>query len=124
MLRLLSDDWNCNCEGYTRREFLRVGALSLGGLTLPGILNAEKDPASRPFVRDKAVVMLNLQGGPSQHETFDPKMDAPADIRSVFGEIFTGHFGDDPALLEEIIPGYSAAAGIDPGGFAPLGLFV
>jgi len=46
------------------------------------------------------------------------------DFRSVFGEIFTGHFGDDPALLEEIIPGYSAAAGLDPGGFAPLGLFV
>ena len=106
MLRLLSDDWNCNCEGYTRREFLRVGALSLGGLTLPGILNAEKDPASRPFVRDKAVVMLNLQGGPSQHETFDPKMDAPADIRSVFGEIKTSlpgvRFGRDFERLAKL----------------------
>lgn len=46
------------------------------------------------------------------------------DFRSVFGEIFTGHFGDAPALVDQIIPGYSAAATSDPASFAPLGLFV
>lgn len=43
------------------------------------------------------------------------------DFRSVFGEIFTGHFGDDPALLNQIIPGYAAAAEMTPSDFMPLG---
>ncbi len=43
------------------------------------------------------------------------------DFRGVFGEIFTRHFGDSPALLEEIIPGYTVAAAKDPTGFQPLG---
>lgn len=42
------------------------------------------------------------------------------DFRAVFGEILTRHFGDSPAVLEDIIPGYSAAAAKDPGGFQPL----
>ncbi|MGY8674913.1 MAG: DUF1501 domain-containing protein, partial [Verrucomicrobiia bacterium] len=89
MLRLMSNEMTANCEGSSRREFLRVGALSLGGLSLPGLLQAGTDSNAGRLVRDKAVVMLNLQGGPSQHETFDPKMDAPSDIRSVFGEVKT-----------------------------------
>ncbi len=47
-----------------------------------------------------------------------------SDFRSIFGELFTGHFGDNQALVDQIIPGYSAAALADPTGFAPLGLFV
>ena len=43
------------------------------------------------------------------------------DFRGVFGEVFTKHFGDSPALLDQIIPGYAAAATKDPTGFAPLG---
>ncbi|MCC6232594.1 MAG: DUF1501 domain-containing protein [Verrucomicrobiales bacterium] len=43
------------------------------------------------------------------------------DFRSVFGEVFTKHFGDSPALLEQIIPGYTAAAAKDAAGFQPLG---
>ena len=45
------------------------------------------------------------------------------DFRSIFGEVFAGHFGDDPALIEQIIPGYGDAALADPTAFAPLGLF-
>ncbi len=45
------------------------------------------------------------------------------DFRAVFGEIFQSYFGDDPALIEQIIPGYSQAAAVDPVGFTPLGLF-
>ncbi|MFT4640567.1 MAG: hypothetical protein ACI8T1_003896 [Verrucomicrobiales bacterium] len=44
------------------------------------------------------------------------------DFRSVFGEIFTKHFGNDPALLDTIMPGYSLAADDIPGDFAPLGI--
>ncbi len=74
----------------TRREFLRVGGLAFGGLTLPQLwqLQAQANSNVRP-VTDKSVVFLFLQGGPSQFETFDPKMSAPSNIRSVTGEIAT-----------------------------------
>jgi uncharacterized protein (DUF1501 family) len=72
----------------TRREFLRVGGLSLGGLTLAQLLARSATAASSPL-RDKSVILLFLQGGPSQFETFDPKMDAPVEIRSTTGEIPT-----------------------------------
>jgi hypothetical protein len=74
----------------SRREFLRAGALSLGGLTLPQLLAARAAAAQegRP-VRDKSVVFLFMHGGPPQTETFDPKMDAPSGVRSVTGEVRT-----------------------------------
>lgn len=72
--------------GVNRREFLRIGSLALGGLALPQLLQGQE---ARRMVKDKAVVMLFLQGGPSQIETFDPKMTAPSEIRSVTGEIAT-----------------------------------
>ena len=79
-----------NCEGRSRRDFLRVGALGLGGLSLADLL-AHKALAAKAGlpVRDKSVVLLFLTGGPSQIETFDPKMTAPADTRSVTGEVKT-----------------------------------
>jgi hypothetical protein len=76
--------------GRTRREFLRIGGLTLGGLTLPWLweLQARANADRRP-VTDKSVVFLFLQGGPSQFETFDPKMSAPSNVRSATGEIAT-----------------------------------
>ncbi|MFM7113449.1 MAG: DUF1501 domain-containing protein, partial [Planctomycetota bacterium] len=77
-------------RGFSRRSFLRVGSLGLGGLSLPQLLAAKA--ASGPgssVLRDKAVVFLFMHGGPSQIETFDPKMSAPAGIRSVTGEVQT-----------------------------------
>ena len=76
------------CDGVTRREFLRVGALSLGGLTLPGLLQSRAAPA-RSTGRVKSVIQLYMWGGPSQHETFDPKPLAPDGIRSLFAPIAT-----------------------------------
>jgi len=72
---------------YSRRDFLRVGSLALGGLTLPHAASAgvPLSAAGRP-VSDKSVIFLFLHGGPSQFETFDPKMTAPAEIRSATGE--------------------------------------
>src|SRR5262245_34031534 len=74
----------------SRRAFLQVGGLALGGLTLPGLLAHRAAAAAnmRP-VKDKSVIFLFLHGGPSQFETFDPKMDAAAEIRSTTGEIPT-----------------------------------
>jgi hypothetical protein len=75
---------------HTRRDFLRVGSLALGGLSLPWLLPARGAAATseRPLT-DKAVVFVFLHGGPSQIETFDPKMSAPAEVRSATGEVAT-----------------------------------
>jgi uncharacterized protein (DUF1501 family) len=74
----------------TRRDFLRVGSLALGGLTLPGLFSLKARAAeSKPLTTDKSVVFLFLQGGPSQIETFDPKMSAPVEFRSITGEVQT-----------------------------------
>ena len=78
------------CQGASRREFLKVGGLSLLGLGLPELLAARARAASEGrTVRDKSVVLLFLQGGPSHIEFFDPKMSAPREIRSTTGEIQT-----------------------------------
>ena len=80
-----------NCQGYCRRDFLKIGSLGLLGLTLPQLL-ADRARAAygsgRP-VTDKAVVLLFLAGGPSHIETFDPKMTAPPEVRSITGEVKT-----------------------------------
>ncbi|MBA4066323.1 MAG: DUF1501 domain-containing protein [Isosphaera sp.] len=77
-----------------RRDFFRVGGLGLGGLSLASLFptagraGVPLSEAGKP-VTDKAVVFLFLHGGPSQFETFDPKMTAPAEVRSATGEIPT-----------------------------------
>jgi hypothetical protein len=76
--------------GYSRREFLRIGTLGLGGLSLPHLLGARAVAGgNQPITTGKSVIFLYLFGGPPQHETFDPKMSAPDGIRTVTGEIAT-----------------------------------
>jgi hypothetical protein len=75
-------------RSYDRRAFLRVGSLALGGLTLPDLFVARASDG-RPPVTDKSVIFLFLHGGPSQTETFDPKMSAPEGVRSATGETAT-----------------------------------
>lgn len=75
---------------YGRRSFLTAGSLALGGLTLPGLLSAKAKAAeSGQLLKNKSVIFLFLHGGPSQIETFDPKMTAPPGVHSVTGEIPT-----------------------------------
>ena len=67
-----------------------MGGLALGGISLPQFLQAEDIIKSAGGVtKDKTVVFLFMHGGPSQFETFDPKMDAPDSVRSATGEIKT-----------------------------------
>ncbi|HLQ46157.1 MAG TPA: DUF1501 domain-containing protein, partial [Planctomycetaceae bacterium] len=73
----------------SRRDFLRIGGLSLGGLTLSDWLRTKASAATRPVTTDKSVVFLFMHGGPSQIETFDPKMTAPSGIHSINGEVQT-----------------------------------
>ncbi len=76
-----------------RRNFLKVGGLALGGLggmAMPNLGTIQTLAAEKGIpVKDKSVVFLFLHGGPSQIETFDPKMTAPAEIRSQTGEVKT-----------------------------------
>ncbi len=70
------------CDGLNRRAWLRLGGLGMLGLSLPGA--AQASPAlsrGRSFGQAKSCILLFLTGGPPQHETWDPKPDAPAEIR-------------------------------------------
>ena len=100
-----------NCEGTSRRNFLRVGSLGLGGLTLAQLLEARTAAAAeRRASRETSVVWLWLNGGPTHIETFDPKMTAPVEFRSVTGEVKTavpgvtlgGHFGGLAKLADKM----------------------
>lgn len=74
-----------NTTGLCRREFLKVGAA--GALGLCSVSAEESSPGrSKP---ERSVIMVMLVGGPSQLETFDPKPDAPADVRGPFRSIAT-----------------------------------
>ena len=76
-------------QPWSRRDFLRIGSLAAGGMTLASLLEYKASAAQRRFLRDKSVVLLFVQGGPPQVETFDPHMDAPLNIRSGTGEVPT-----------------------------------
>ncbi len=85
----LQDHGSRLCDGWTRREWLRVGGLGLFGLSLPRLLQARQtthnlgdtsDP-ERAFGKAKSCIVLFFLGGPPQHETWDPKPEAPAEIR-------------------------------------------
>lgn len=89
MFRLLHDRQSL-CDGYSRREWMRLGGIGLGGLTLPGLLQHRQSAAAeKPPTRAKSVIVLFNSGGLPQHETFDPKPGAPAEIRGAFGAIPT-----------------------------------
>src|SRR6266511_3555988 len=84
------------CDGVSRREFLRVGALGVGGLSLSHsqVLKLQAAPPStgggRPGTGDgKAVIMVFLPGGPSHLDMYDPKPEAPKEYRGEFNAIST-----------------------------------
>lgn len=80
---------------WSRREMLRFGGLGALGLTLPNLLSARETapqgipPTDKTFGRAKNIIFLYLAGGPPQHETFDPKPDAPAEVRGPFNPVST-----------------------------------
>jgi hypothetical protein len=79
-----------NCDGFSRRDFLKVGALGMSGFLLPDLLRARASAAaSGKTTKNTSVVWLWLGGGPTQVETFDPKMSAPAEFRSTTGSVKT-----------------------------------
>jgi Protein of unknown function (DUF1501) len=89
----LSGEWDAQryCDGLSRRSFLRLGGLAMGGLSLPALLQAET-PGHAAAVRrssHKSVIMIYLSGGLSHLDTFDLKREAPESIRGEFRPIAT-----------------------------------
>ena len=74
------------CDGISRRSFLQIGGLAVGGLTLPQLLQAEQAAGTSS---NKSVIMVYLSGGISHQDTFDLKTEAPAEIRGEFNPIST-----------------------------------
>ena len=75
------------CDGVSRRSFLKIGGLGLGGLALPQLLQAEAQSGIRRS--HKAVIMIYLPGGPPHQDMYDIKTDAPSEIRGEFKPIKT-----------------------------------
>lgn len=73
------------CDGVSRRSFLQIGGLAIGGLTLPQLLQAET-AAGRGH---KSIIMVYLSGGIAHQDTFDLKPDAPSEVRGEFNPIPT-----------------------------------
>ena len=100
MLRLPIGPSHRRCDGATRRDFLRVGGLT--ALSLPALLRAEArgETAAAPA---RSVILVYLGGGLSHHDSFDPKPDAPAEVRGKYATIATKlagvRFGDQLPLL-------------------------
>jgi hypothetical protein len=97
---------NRNCEGMTRRDCLQLGLAGLAGGGLVNLLgvsaqaaSAAKGPVAGP--RAKSCIMIWLDGGPSHFETFDPKPNAPVEIRGEFDPIATKTPG---VQFSEVVP--------------------
>lgn len=82
------------CDRVTRRDFLQVGALGLGGLSLADVLRLRAE-ANGPAKRPRAVIMVCLAGGPSHLDMYDLKPNAPVDYRGEFNPIQTNVPGFD-----------------------------
>ena len=78
-------------HGTSRRGFLQIGGLCCGGLTLADLLRLEAQGARQK--RNKAVIMIWLEGGPSHHDIYDLKPNAPAEIRGEYKPIRTSVAG-------------------------------
>ena len=79
-----------NCNGTSRRHALRLGACGLiGGLTLPRLLELQAQAASPISAKAKSCIFLFLEGGPPHQDMWDPKPEAPPEIRGPFGTIST-----------------------------------
>jgi hypothetical protein len=89
------------CDGISRRSFLRVGGLTLGGLALSDLLRLKAQGAVAGGKRARSVIMICLGGGPSHVDTYDMKPEAPAEIRGEFRAIKSNVAGMD---LCELLP--------------------
>jgi hypothetical protein len=98
------------CDGVSRRSFLRIGGLALGGMTLPQLLRAESESGVNR--QHKGIIMVLLPGGPPHLDMYDLKPDASAEIRGEFSPIRTSVPGIEicelmprmAAIMDKLVP--------------------
>src|SRR5438270_999881 len=107
--RLDAAQYRDHLKQIDRRSMLRAGMLGAAGLALPSLLRRESraEAQGRPTKKASSVIILWMRGGPSQHETWDPKPDAPAEVRGAFGAIRSAVPG---VFLGEHLPGLARRA--------------
>ena len=95
----LSTKVHAHCDGYGRRDFLRIGALAPLGFSLGHLLASADEPKRK--TRAKSVILVYLGGGLSHHDSFDLKPQAPMEIRGKYSPIKS----DVPGLwVGELLP--------------------
>src|SRR5260370_36627187 len=121
------------CEGPTRRELLRAGSIGMLGLNLANFLEwqgaaraatTNKYEGARGFGSAKSVIMVFLQGGPSHIDIWDPKPNAPANIRGDFKGIPTKipgtHIGEHMPMMANALDKATLSRSMS---YTPNGLF-
>jgi hypothetical protein len=98
------------CDGVSRRDFLKIGGLAMGGLSLPQLLRAEAQ--SGVGKSPKSVIMIYMAGAPPHQDIFDLKMDAPLEIRGPYKPIATNvpgiwiseHMPHCARIMDKLVP--------------------
>ena len=92
------------CDGVSRRGFLKIGTLGFTGLTLADALRVRASASTASSASDRSVILIWLDGGPPQHETYDPKPDAPSEFRGPLKAISTAIPG---VQVSELLPNHA-----------------
>ena len=100
MFRINAGKTPAYCDGHSRRSFLQVGMAGMGSLALPEILRAREESGTAGQ-KDTSIILIWLDGGPSHHDTYDPKPDAPAEYAGIWNPIHTNVPGFD---ITEMFP--------------------
>ena len=98
--------FHIQCDGFGRRDFLKAGALTLGGLSMGQFLRMSAAGETNPAAKAKSAIFINLAGGPSHMDTFDLKPNAPDTHRGEFKPIQTSVPGIE---ISEHLPKLAAA---------------
>ena len=107
MLKITGNGSITTCDGITRRDFLQVGALGALGFSMANFAALQALGATDSKQSDKACILIFNLGAPSQLDTFDPKPDAPREIRGPFKAISTA---SPDIQLTEILPRHAKLA--------------
>lgn len=106
-----------DCQALNRRQFLQVGGVGAFGLSLAGLLRSQAQAAEQPR-KDVNCILLWMSGGPSHHDTFDPKPEARQGIRGDFKNIPTAlpgvHFSEHIPRLAGALKQYSLLRSLNP----------
>lgn len=110
MLTITGRHGRAFCDGISRRDFLKLGGLAMGGLSLPQILQAEA--LSRVGKSAKSIIMIYMAGAPPHQDLFDLKMDAPLEYRGPYKPISTNvpgiqiseHMPYSAKIMDKLVP--------------------